>query len=151
MKKFKTKFASAEELNKLITHYFKWIEGEYHTEQKEIKGNLKDVKVYDREPEHPTIAGLAFHLGFCSLKQMEQRETKGKYSELLQCARLRIMAAYEKRLLDGPSSAVIFALKGLGWNDREDNKPAEATNVNLKTEFITTGPPLASSERNIAL
>lgn len=151
MKKTKKKFTSVEELESLITCYFKWIEGEYHIEQKEVKGELKDEKVYDREPEPSTVAGLAFHLGFCSLKQMEQRETKGKYSELLQCARLRIMSEYEKKLITKPSSAIIFALKGLGWNNRDNNKPAETTNMNLKTELISTGPPLASSERDIAL
>jgi len=151
MKKTKKKFTSAEELDSLITCYFKWIEGEYPIEQKEVKGELKDVKVYDREPEPPTIAGLAFHLGFSNLTQMELHEAKGKYSGLLQRARLRIMAEYEKKLLNGPSSGAIYALKGLGWNDRYNNRPSGATNIDLKTELISSGPPLAFSEGDVAL
>ena len=152
MKKSKPKFASAERLGNLIMQYFEWIEGEYHIEQKEIKGVLTDEKVWDRESEPPTIAGLAFHLGFSSLKQMEQYEAAGKYAGLIQRGRLRIIAEYEKKLHTGPSSGAIFALKGLmGWNNQDENKPSEATNINLKTEIITTGPPLASSERDVVL
>ncbi len=151
MRKTKTKFASAEELDKLITQYFEWIEGEYQAEQKEIKGDLKDVKVWIRDPEPPTIAGLAFHLGFSSLAQMEWYRYKGKHAELIQRAILRIMANYEKKLHDGSASGAIFILKGSGEYDRKNNKPAEKTNVNLKTKLIIAGPALSSSERDIAV
>ena len=63
MKKTKTKFASAEELDRLIAQYFEWIEGKYHTVQKETKGVLTDEKVWEREPEPATIAGLHFISG----------------------------------------------------------------------------------------
>ncbi|MBS1519556.1 MAG: hypothetical protein JST50_01060 [Bacteroidetes bacterium] len=152
MRKIKPKLASAERLNNLITHYFEWIKGEYRTEPKEINGVLTDEKVWVRLPEPPTIAGLALHLGFSSLKEMSQYESTGKYPELIQGGRLRVIYEYEKRLLNGPASGAIFALKGiLDWNGQDEDKPSEPTNINLKTEIITAGPPLASSERDVVL
>jgi len=152
MRKSKPKFASAKRLDNLIMQYFEWIKGEHHTEQKEIKGVLTDEIVWDREAEPPTIAGLALYLGFNSLKQVEQYEATGKYAWLIQWGRLHIISEYEKKLHNGPSSGAIFALKSLlGSNGQDDDKPSEATNINLKTEIITTGPPLASSERDVVL
>jgi len=152
MRKSKLKFASTRVLDKLIIQYFEWIEGEHHIEQKEIKGILTDEKVCDRESEPPTIAGLAFHLGFCSLQQMEQYEATGKYAWLIQRGRLRIIAEYEKKLHTGPSSGAIFALKDLiGSHNKDEHKQSEATDINLKTEIITAGPPLASSEHDVKL
>ncbi|HEY9003363.1 MAG TPA: hypothetical protein VIM89_18550 [Mucilaginibacter sp.] len=152
MRKIKPKLASAERLSNLITQYFEWIKGENHTEQKEIKGVPTDEIVWVRQPEPPTIAGLALHLGFNSLKEMADYETTGKYPELIQGGRLRIIYEYEKKLNNGPASGAIFALKGmLDWTGQDENKPSEATNVNLKTEIITSGPPLASSERDVVL
>ncbi|MDO3624719.1 terminase small subunit [Mucilaginibacter sp. BT774] len=70
MKKTKTKFASAEELDTLIAQYFDWIEGKYHTVQKQTKGILTDETVWEREPEPATIAGLALYLGYISRKEL---------------------------------------------------------------------------------
>lgn len=152
MRKIKPKFASAERLGNLIMQYFEWIKGEHHTEQKELKGVLTDEIIWNREAEPPTIAGLALHLGFSSLKQMEQYEVTGKYADVIQQGRLRIMYAYEKKLHNGPSSGAIFAIKILlNLNVKEDDKLSEASNINLKTEIISTGPPLASSERDVVL
>ena len=151
MKKTKPKFTSAEELGTIITQYFDWIEGKYHIIQKETKGILTDEKVWDREPEPATIAGLAFHLGFTSRKQMEQYEANGKYGELIQRARLRVMADYEKKLHVASSSGAIFALKSLGWISEENHQPTEATNLGIKVEIVTSGPPLAASEQEVVL
>lgn len=63
--------------------YFEWIEGKYHTIQKEIKGILTDEKVWEREPEPVTIAGPALYLGFTSRKELEQCEASGKYADLV--------------------------------------------------------------------
>jgi hypothetical protein len=131
MRKSKPKFASAVRLSNLIMQYFERIK---------------------TESEPPTISGLALHLGFHSLKQVEQYEATGKYAWLIQNGRLRIIAEYEKKLLNGPSSGAIYALKSLlHSNVQDENKPPEVTNINLKTEIITTGPPLASSERDVVL
>ena len=150
-------FRSAHELDKLITQYFTWIEGEYHLEPKEAKNKkvpdeVTEQKVWDREAEPATIAGLAFHLGFSSRQALEDYEANGKFAEQLKRARLRIMADYEKKLHVTSSAGAIFALKSMGWNERADNKPANGnTNPTLKVEIIRSGPPLAASEQEVIL
>jgi hypothetical protein len=70
-------FNRAEQLTLCIADYFKWIEGEHHTESLPFKPTAKsppemrDQKVWDREPQPPTLSGLALHLGFYSLHAFE--------------------------------------------------------------------------------
>jgi hypothetical protein len=153
MSKSKYKFTLAPELEGLIAGYFKYIEGEYHEEEKPGKtARSKPIKqkVYDREPEPPTFAGLALFLGFSTRQQLETYEAKGRHSALLKTARLRIEAAYEKKLhSQSASSGAIFALKSMGWNERTDTD--EPGNITLKIEIIQTGPQLASAENEVIL
>lgn len=62
----KPSFNKASELSKLINDYFIHIEGVYHLEGKplkEVKGQSHiEQKVWDREPEPPTISGSPFSL-----------------------------------------------------------------------------------------
>jgi hypothetical protein len=150
-------FASVAELDDLIAQYFTYIEGEYHLKPKEAKNTKTttdpiEQKVWDREPEPATIAGLVHYLGFSSRQAFETYETKGKYAGQLKRARLRIMAHYEKKLHATSSSGAIFALKSMGWDDRPETKPVdEAANTVFKIEIVQSGPRLASSEQEVAL
>src|ERR1700761_8478239 len=132
-----------EQLNQKIQDYFFYIEGEYHTEQK-LPKNAKDdaqpenVIVYDRQPEPPTITGLAFHLGFSSRQEFEEHEKKPRYAQQLKRARLKIEAEYEKKLHLTSAAGAIFALKSLGWND---DKETDITALKtLDIQIIETGP-----------
>jgi hypothetical protein len=150
-------FASVNELDDLIAQYFTYIEGEYHLEPKEAKSTKAtadpiEQKVWDREPEPATIAGLVHYLGFSSRRAFEDHEAKGKYADQLKRARLRIMANYEKKLYATSSSGAIFALKSMGWDERPETKPTDeaATNV-FKIKIVQAGPKLASSEQEVVL
>lgn len=156
MRRKKISFDTATRLNELITQYFSYIGGDYHLEQKKIKGKIPadaiEQKVCDREPEPATITGLALYLGFSSRQAFEEYETKGKFADHLKRARLRIMADYEKKLHVTSSTGAIFALKSMGWNERPEIKPTdEPANTILKVEIIHTGPQLASSENEVVL
>ncbi|MDB5145315.1 MAG: hypothetical protein JWQ66_4028 [Mucilaginibacter sp.] len=157
MRKKSPPFSSARELDDLIAQYFTWIDGEYHLEQKDAKAtkantNTTEQKIWDREPEPATIAGLALHLGFSSRQAFEDYEANSKFADQLQRARLRIIADYEKKLHVTSSAGAIFALKSMGWNERTDHKPADETaNTLLKVEIIQSGPKLASSESGVIL
>lgn len=156
MKRKTNLFASANELDDLITQYFNWTAGEYHMEQskektQKAKAEATEQKVYDREPEPATITGLALYLGFSSRKAFESYEAKGKFADHLKRARLRIMADYEKKLHVTSSAGAIFALKSMGWNEHSDNKPSDEAATVLKVEIIQSGPQLASSEQEVTL
>lgn len=147
MSKKKYPFHSVTELDQLIEQYFNSITSEGAPKKRTKTDNTKT-----KPDEHPTIAGLAFHLGFNSREDFEACENKSKFAAQLKRARLRIMADYEKKLHVTSSTGAIFALKNMGWNDKAESKPAiDATSTTLNINIIHTGPPLASSEAEVSL
>src|SRR5215217_2244999 len=116
-------FKNAEELRALVDEYFRSIEGKYEQVEKPSKKADEPAatqKVTIRESEPPTMAGLAFHLGFNSRDEFDKLERAGKYAAILKRARLRVEVAYEKKLHQQSSSGALFALKSMGWNDKPD-------------------------------
>ncbi|HTH83363.1 MAG TPA: terminase small subunit [Mucilaginibacter sp.] len=149
-------FKSSSILNDLVQAYFDYIDGEYHFENKPAKKNDTqsdhvENKVWDREPEPATIAGLAFFLGFNSRDEFDAYETSGKYAAVIKRARLRIETVYEKKLHQQAPTGAIFALKNLGWNEKiGTTKPADTVKT-IKVRIIETGPQPASNEKEIIL
>jgi hypothetical protein len=139
---------------KRIDTYFKYVQGEYHMQKTQIKKSadlyeLVEQKVWNREPEPPTIAGLALFLGFNSI-EFDAYEGSGKFAPFIKRARLFVAAAYEKKLHQQPSGA-IFALKSMGWNEKAENTSFidEAKTIGIK--IIEAGPQPVSNEKEIIL
>jgi hypothetical protein len=155
MKNFKNSFKNKAELCTLVEQYFKYIEGEYRVEKKALKKADEEPmmqKITIREAEPATIASLVFHLGFNSREEFDTLEEKGRYSAILKRARLRVEAAYEKRLLQPSPSGAMFALKNMGWNEKADTeKPATNIATNLTIKLVETGPKPVSSEDKVLL
>jgi hypothetical protein len=142
---------SAAVLANRIDQYFTHIAGTSHTKQKTTKGDPTAQKVWDREPEAATIAGMALFLGFSSKQEFEAYEMSGKHAQVLKRGRLRLEAAYESRLYQTPTG-VIFALKTLGWNDKPKvQKPISKTDNTLQVEIRNTGLLPAGSEKEVML
>ena len=154
MKKSKHRFATVGKLSGLVDNYFKHIEGEYHL-IKEVAKDGKDQisqRLWDREPEPPTIAGLALFLGFNSKQEFYEYEENGKFSLVLKRARLRIESAYEKKLHLPSSAGAIFALKNMEREDKKDDEMNSRIIGNVKIEIIESGgPALANSEKRVIL
>ncbi|UEG54549.1 DNA-packaging protein [Mucilaginibacter daejeonensis] len=153
-------FRNVGEIKTRIAEYFEWIQGVYHTEVLPFKPTAKappemrEQRVWDREPQPATLTGLAHYLGFDSREAFEAYEIDGAFKKTLKRARLKIESEYEKLLLSQPSTGAIFALKCLGWTDRATgSKTVEppATDTTLKIEIISTGPSPAGSEQQVAL
>ncbi len=145
-------FASVQELQRLIDGYFEHIKGEFHFEDIPDKNDdITRKKVWDRDAEPPTISGLIWYLGFDSRASFDAYQREGAFASAIKCARLRIEAEYEKKLHQQSPSGAIFALKNLGWNDR-DNMPVN-TDVpqSLRVEVFETGVPTATNEREVVL
>lgn len=143
-------FHSDKTLQECINAYFEYIKGSYRTELIPSKKNPEELIeniVWNREAEPATLSGLAFFLGFESRQKFDKYEQEGKFAKTLKRGRLRIEAEYEKKLHYTSSTGAIFALKSLGWNERETMLPI--LNGNLKIEIIDNGIPLASSETEI--
>jgi hypothetical protein len=141
MSRKKKSFSSTKQLNELIALYF-----DQTDPQKENKEKPPEV-------EPPTLAGLAFFLGFNSKQEFEAYETKGRYAAALQRARLRIEAVFEKKLHGHSYGGAAFALKSMGRHEGSDNKTAQAhpTGNKLKIEIVRSGPKLAASEKEVIL
>jgi hypothetical protein len=148
----KPSFTKASELSNRVDAYFNYIEGVYHIEIKSIKetkdrSNMEQ-KIWDREPEPPTIAGLAIFLGFNSRQAFDDYERKGRFKHILKRGRLHIEAVYEKKLHNQSPAGAIFALKAMGWNEKSESKtPKNEDFKSLKIEIIETGPKLAENEK----
>jgi hypothetical protein len=98
----------------------------------------------------PTFSGLLLHLGFSSVVDFEQYERNGKYAQLAQQARLRIIAVYEKKLHSSSATGAVFALKFLGWaNNGEPAIANESSQQRLQIEILNQGILPVTSEREV--
>src|SRR5699024_8364940 len=67
-----------------------------------------------------TITGLALHLGFESRQSFYDYEEREAFSYTIKRARLRVEHEYEKALRSASPAGPIFALKNLGWSDKQE-------------------------------
>jgi hypothetical protein len=82
------------------------------------------------DSEHPeprisqtiTITGLALFLGFESRQSFYDYEKREEFSYLIKRARLVVENAYEENLHYKNPTGSIFALKNMGWDDRQHIK-----------------------------
>jgi hypothetical protein len=150
MNRSKPSFSTAKDLANTIDNYFTYIEGEYHIDKKRV-GDQAAQKVWDREPEPATIAGLALFLGFNSIHAFNEYEQRGRFANALKRGRLRIESVYEKKLHLQSATGAIFALKNMGWDKKEESVPGCKASANLKITIVKSGPELAGSEHEVIL
>ena len=66
--------------------------------------------------EKITITGLALFLGFCSRKSLYEYEKKEEFRYIIKNAMLVVENSYESK----GTNFDIFALKNMGWTDRQE-------------------------------
>lgn len=106
-------FNKPEELEEKIQAYFEYIKGET------LDGKMAGPIVL-RPPEPQTITGLALFLGFESRQSFYDYEKNDEYSYIIKRARLQIEVGYEVRLHGTNPTGAIFALKNMGWTDKQE-------------------------------
>ena len=115
------------ELEEKIEDYFNWCQGDKEEREGErvIKNKdgskVTETYTYDfwlREPESPSITGLAIHLGFESRQSMYDYLKKPEFTYIIKKGLLKVENTYEKGLWTNSPSGVIFALKNMNWTDR---------------------------------
>ena len=112
------KYSTPEELAAAADEYFTHIKG-LKISSVDTNGNISEK--WEREPEPATVTGLALYLGFESRQSIYDYEKSGEYSYIVKNARLRVECEYEKRLSANlPPAGAIFALKNMGWADRQE-------------------------------
>lgn len=79
----------------------------------------KLIDEYFEHEKEPTLAGLACALDIARSTLYEYSKKDG-FSDILKKSRQKVEAHYEKRLIySGRPTGVIFALKNMGWTDRQ--------------------------------
>jgi hypothetical protein len=82
---------------------------------------IVDDYVKSRTKEDPiTITGVALALGFSSVVTLYEYQKRPEFKRSVKRARTLVENAYEKRLHAHNPTGAIFALKNMGWSDRQD-------------------------------
>lgn len=118
-------FDTPEALETAVNDYFEWVKGERGTIAGP-DGKLHDV--WNREPEPVTITGLCLYLGFESRNSLYDYAKRGQFSGIIKKAQLRVEHAYENKLstFEKPTGP-IFALKNMGWTDKQEISGPDGT------------------------
>jgi len=106
-------FNTDDELQQAIHDYFT----NGITKRSIVVGKPGDQKVV--EIPVPTVTGLAYHIGFESRQSFYDYEKNPLFSYTIKRARLFIEKEYEEQLQIGNTTGAIFALKNMGWTDRQ--------------------------------
>lgn len=69
-----------------------------------------------------TITGLCIALGFESRQSFYDYEKNSEFSYIIKRARLFIESDYEALLQTGQCTGAIFALKNMGWSDKQEQE-----------------------------
>ena len=101
---------------------------------------------FKTNPEKPTIAGLAIHLGFSDSKSVrDYMDRDDEFSPPIKKAIGRIEAEHESRLYGPNCTGSIFWLKNKGWTDSHDvtsgGKPIPQTVVSFLDALKQPGDP----------
>lgn len=125
-------YETAELLQEGIDGYFNHIKGE------KIQSVLEDGTIMEnwiRMPEPATITGLALFLGFNDRQSLYDYQAKEEFSCIVKKARTLVECEYEKRLAGQSPTGAIFALKNMGWKDKQ-----EVEHVNERFMLIEKEP-----------
>lgn len=79
-----------------------------------------DLYFSSKEWNDYTLTGLAFFLGFDSRQSLYDYEKNPEFSYIIKRARLLVEASYEMKLQGQSCTGAIFALKNMGWKDKQE-------------------------------
>lgn len=82
-----------------------------------------------------TITGLALALGFESRQSFYDYEKNPEFSYIVRKARLKVEQGYELRLFSGQPTGAIFALKNMGWKDKQEISSEDGSGLLLRVVY----------------
>ncbi len=75
---------------------------------------------YIQHEKKPTLAGLAYHLGI-DRQTLYNYKARPEFFDIIKKATDYVEYKYEERLIyESNPTGVIFALKNMGWRDKQD-------------------------------
>jgi hypothetical protein len=110
-----------------VDEYFVYVRGDYEEIDSLIidpdtkESTIVKKKVYSRDPEPITITGLTLFLGFQSKSSLDDYcKDSEEFAFIIKKAKLLVEHNYEKGLHEEYPTGKIFALKQMGWRDKQD-------------------------------
>ena len=100
----------------------------------------KLVEEYIGSTDILTMTGLALALGFCNRSSLYDYEKMPDYSHTIKRAKMIVEQSYELSLRTQYSSGSIFALKNMGWADKQEIEQT-TTHKNMPIEFVSASKP----------
>ena len=89
-------------------------------------------------PKPPTMAGLAYALGFESRQSLYAYEKDGRFSYSIKRAKLAIEIWYEERMSGNSPTGAIFWLKNhAGYTDKQEISGNDDKPFSLKIEYVS--------------
>lgn len=145
------KYNSAKALQQAIDDYFnecnkpKFLKDEEGNILRDKKGN--PIYLGDKPP---TVAGLAYYLGFASTQSLMDYEKDERFSVIIRRAKLQIEEYLESRLMDrdGQRGAEFNLRCNFKWNDKKDdgNNYGENTGVIMMPSVL---PKTEGEEKDV--
>lgn len=92
--------------------------------------------VADEQPI--TWTGMALALGFTSREAIDEYANYSGFSDSVKRAKLLVARAYENRLHGNSPTGAIFALKNMGWSDRQelDHRSSDGSMTPTRIELV---------------
>ena len=89
-------------------------------------------------PKPPTMAGLAYALGFDSRQSLYDYEKDSRFTYAIKRAKLAIEVWYEERMNGNAPTGAIFWLKNhAGYTDKQEISGNEEKPVSLNIEYVS--------------
>ena len=88
-----------------------------------------------------TLTGLIRHMGLSSRQSLDEYAKYAGFSDSVKSAKLVVEEAYEDRLHTQSPAGAIFALKNMGWTDRQEISTPDLKPVSrVQIEVISATP-----------
>lgn len=121
-------YNDVEELEKAIEEYFNIP----ITKSIETFAGTETIPTGETERiKKPTVTGLALHLGFADKTTLYEYRDREEFSYPIKKALTRIEQYHEEGLSESNVAGRIFALKNMGWKDKQDVELTGSEGSNL--------------------
>lgn len=87
--------------------------------------------------EFLTVTGLALAVGFADRQSLYDYQARPEFSGVVKRARLKVEHDYERRLATSSPTGAIFALKNMGWSDRQQFEHSGPDGGPIQTEQLS--------------
>lgn len=115
------KYETVEELEAKIQEYFDSCQPE----------QFGDTVILN----NPTVTGLALFLGFAQRKSLLDYKEREEFCNTIKRAISCVENAYEQRLSANNPTGAIFALKNLGWVDKQEIDQTNRGGVDIRVVY----------------